>query len=167
MRLAKWPVLWAALIALSAAPALAQDEGGASENGDIIIVDCSQVINVIQGQYGNVTDVGRKAVVAVANDQDLTVNQVNACLGNMGGGEETTDEETTDEETTDEETTDEETTEETTAGKTDDTDDEGDVIAGSIPEADELPDTGGPSGIALAAGCALLGVGLIVNRIFR
>jgi len=30
-----------------------------------------------------------------------------------------------------------------------------------------LPETGGPSGIVLAAGCALLGVGLIINRVFR
>jgi uncharacterized repeat protein (TIGR01451 family) len=86
--------------------------------------------------------------------------------------EETTDEETTDEETTDEETTDEETTdEETTAEET--TDEETSVVDGQtviIPDelSDKpLPNTGGPGGIALATGCALLGVGLIVNRIIR
>ena len=86
--------------------------------------------------------------------------------------EETTAEETTDEETTAEETTDEETTaEETTAEET--TDEETSVVDGQtviIPDelSDKpLPNTGGPGGIALAAGCALLGVGLIVNRIIR
>ena len=39
--------------------------------------------------------------------------------------------------------------------------------ANTIPKTDELPDTGGPGGYVLAAGCALLGVGLILNRIAR
>lgn len=84
--------------------------------------------------------------------------------------EETTTEETTTEETTTEETT---TAEETTAdgdaaaeaNTLEDGEDE--VLAGTIPETDELPDTGGPGGYGLAAGCALLGVGLILNRIAR
>jgi uncharacterized repeat protein (TIGR01451 family) len=81
--------------------------------------------------------------------------------------EETTAEETTAEETTAEETTGEQTTDQKT------TDEQTTVIDGQtilIPDelADTtLPATGGPSGIALAAGCALLGVGLIINRIFR
>ncbi len=168
MRLALWTVLWTALVALSVAPALAQ--GAPAGNGvrdrgaDVQIVDCSQVINVIQGQYGDATAIGRRAVAVIANEQGVTVNQVNACLGNVGGnggGEETTDEETTDEETTEEETTEETTDEETT------------VIDGQtilIPDElsdTTLPETGGPSGYVLAAGCALLGVGLIINRIAR
>lgn len=86
---------------------------------------------------------------------------------------EPTDEETTNEETTGEETTGE-TTEETTEATTEETTDEETTVVGdeTIIITDELaatklPDTGGPGGIALAAGCALLGVGLILNRIIR
>jgi uncharacterized repeat protein (TIGR01451 family) len=71
--------------------------------------------------------------------------------------EETTAEETTGNETTDEVTTDEETI--VIDGQT--------IIIPDELSATKLPDTGGPGGIALAAGCALLGVGLILNRIAR
>jgi LPXTG-motif cell wall-anchored protein len=37
----------------------------------------------------------------------------------------------------------------------------------TVLDADELPETGGSSGFLLASGCALLGVGLILNRILR
>jgi uncharacterized repeat protein (TIGR01451 family) len=69
------------------------------------------------------------------------------------------------------------TTTDTTAGTTDGktTDEQTTVIDGQtiiVPKAvaaDELPETGGPTGggYLLAAGCALLGVGLILNRIVR
>ena len=150
--------------ALLIGPALAQDSGTGSRDRNVIFVDCSQVqqVFVSQGQYGdaNAVAVGEgDAVATISQRLDISQSQVNACLGNIGGGnaEETTAEETTAEETTAEETTGEQTT----------------VIDGQtilIPDklADTtLPETGGPSGIALAAGCALLGVGLIINRIFR
>ena len=155
--------------ALLIGPALAQDSGTGSRDRNVIFVDCSQVqqVFVSQGQYGdaNAVAVGEgDAVATISQRLDISQSQVNACLGNIGGGnaEETTAEETTAEETTAEETTAEETTGEQTT-----------VIDGQtilIPDklADTtLPETGGPSGIALAAGCALLGVGLIINRIFR
>ena len=150
--------------ALLIGPALAQDSGTGSRDRNVIFVDCSQVqqVFVSQGQYGdaNAVAVGEgDAVATISQRLDISQSQVNACLGNIGGGnaEETTAEETTAEETTGEQTTGEQTT----------------VIDGQtilIPDklADTtLPETGGPSGIALAAGCALLGVGLIINRIFR
>ena len=99
-------------------------------------------------------------------------NNVDSVRTTVEADTEPTDEETTDEETTAEETTDEETTdEETTAEET--TNEETSVVDGQtviIPDelSDKpLPNTGGPGGIALATGCALLGVGLIVNRIIR
>ena len=163
MRLAKWAVLWAALIVLVCVPALAQDAvvvgDGTATGGDVQIVDCSQVVNAAQGQYGNATAIGDGAVAVIANEQNITVNQVIACLGTIGDDGNNDDTDTTDDPG-------DTTTGDTTTGAAD-TDDKGDVIADTIPETDELPDTGGPSGIALAAGCALLGVGLIVNRIFR
>jgi len=78
--------------------------------------------------------------------------------------EETTTEETTTEETT---TAEETTADGDTAAEANNLEDgEDDVLAGTVPDG-TLPETGGPGGIALAAGCALLGVGLIVNRIAR
>jgi LPXTG-motif cell wall-anchored protein len=87
MRLAKLAVLLTALVALSAAPALAQDAiavgGGNAQGGDVQYVDCSQVQNAVQSQYGNAVADDR-AVAIVANEQNISQNQVNACLGNVG-----------------------------------------------------------------------------------
>lgn len=162
MRLARWAVLCTALVALACVPAFAQDEGE-GRDGNVIIVDCSQVQQVVasQGQYGDANAVAvndSEAVAQISQRLDISRSQVNACLGNIGGA----DEETTDEGTTDEETTaDEETTEETMVrdGET--------IIMPDELGATALPDTGGPGGYGLAAGCALLGVGLIINRIVR
>lgn len=162
MRLARWAILWMALVALACGSALAKDgdrnrDRERNRDRNVVFVDCSQVqqVFVTQGQYGDANAVaGGEAVAAVAQDLDISQTQVNACLGNLGGGEETTTGETTTGDTT-------------TADTTAETADTAGVIASTVPEADELPDTGGPSGIALAAGCALLGVGLIVNRIIR
>ncbi len=178
MRLARWAIIWMVLVALACGSALAKDgdrnrDRDSNRDRNVVFVDCSQVqqVFVTQGQYkdDNAVPVGEgEAVAAVAQDLDISQSQVNACLGNLGGGEETTTgDTTTGDTTTGDTTTGDTTTGDTTTAKTADTDDEGDVIAGTIPEADELPDTGGASGLALAAGCALLGVGLLVNRIFR
>jgi hypothetical protein len=163
-----------ALVALACGSALAKDD---DRNGDqdrnVVFVDCSQVqqVFVTQGQYSdaNAVAVGDgEAVAAVAQDLDISQAQVNACLGNLGGGEETTTGDTTTGDTTTGDTTTGDTTRDTTTGDTTaETADTAGVIASTVPEADELPDTGGAGGIALAAGCALLGVGLIVNRVFR
>jgi hypothetical protein len=168
-----------ALVALACGSALAKDD---DRNGDqdrnVVFVDCSQVqqVFVTQGQYSdaNAVAVGDgEAVAAVAQDLDISQAQVNACLGNLGGGEETTTGDTTTGDTTTGDTTTGDTTtgdttrDTTTGDTTAETADTAGVIASTVPEADELPDTGGAGGIALAAGCALLGVGLIVNRVFR
>lgn len=118
-------------------------------------------ITVDPDEAGTIRNTAEVRVEGVRVDRDTEETTVKA------DAEETTAEETTDEETTDEETTDEQTTDQKT------TDEQTTVIDGQtilIPDklADTtLPETGGPSGIALAAGCALLGVGLIINRIFR
>lgn len=68
--------------------ALAQDAiaigGGDAQGGNVQYVDCSQVVTAVQGQYGDAAAVGRRAVAAIANEQNITVNQVNACLGDTG-----------------------------------------------------------------------------------
>jgi uncharacterized repeat protein (TIGR01451 family) len=76
--------------------------------------------------------------------------------------EETAAEETTTDETTTDDGDAAETRDDTEANSIEDGED--DVGAGTIPEMDELPETGGPGGYVLAAGCALLGMGLILNR---
>ena len=164
MRLVRWTILWMALVALACGSALAKDDDrNRDQDRNVVFVDCSQVqqVFVTQGQYSdaNAVAVGDgEAVAAVAQDLDISQAQVNACLGNLGGGEETTTGDTTTGDTT---------RDTTTGDTTAETADTAGVIASTVPEADELPDTGGAGGIALAAGCALLGVGLIVNRVFR
>ena len=137
--------------------ALAQKAGG-NRDPNIQYVDCSQVQSAIGGQYGNATALGRDATAEVAQELNITQNQVNACLGTAG--QETTKEETTKGKTTKgggrsgEETT-------VVDGET--------VIIPKEVAADRLPETGGPTGggYALAVGCVLIGVSLILNRIVR
>ena len=122
----------------------------AKDRGNVVIVDCSQVqqISVSEGQYGSAGDVAE-----IAQELDISQNQVNACLGNP---EEATTEATT------EQTTDESTKETTVVrGET--------VIVPDEVASDRLPDTGGANlgGIILASGCALLGAGLILGRVAR
>ncbi|MEJ7842190.1 MAG: hypothetical protein WKF95_10525 [Rubrobacter sp.] len=142
-----------------------------SGNTDVQYVDCSQVQAAVQAQYGDANAIGDENVAAVASEQGITQNQVNACLGNVGGNpdgnnppeEETTGGKTTRGETTGEDITDERTGEETTVvdGEM--------VIMPKTLAGKQLPETGGPSfaGIVLSSGCALLGVGLLLNRILR
>lgn len=144
------------VLASAATVALAQDDRRAS----VQYVDCSQVQNAVGGQYGNAIADGIDSSAEVAQELNISQNQVNACLGNVGV-EETTEktEKTPDEETTKGAKSGEETT--VVNGET--------VIIPKGVAADELPETGGPTsgGYLLAAGCALLGVGLILNRIVR
>ena len=159
------------LVLASTGPvALAQGTGEEGRDGSVIIVDCSQVQQVVasQGQYGDANAVAVNDSVAVApisQRLDISQSQVNACLGNIGGaGGETTAETTA--ETTGEATN------KTTAERTGDGEEtmvkDGETIIMPDELADtKLPATGGPGGYGLAAGCALLGVGLILNRIVR
>jgi hypothetical protein len=156
----------ALLLAALVPTAFAQDaaEEGDGARGNTTIVICSQVQNAFanQGQYANgganaVATDGSVAVAEIAQELNISQNQVLNCLG--GGGGETTEEETTAEETTAGETTAEETSVMTEGEDAVDDD--------TVLDADELPETGGSSGVLLASGCALLGVGLILNRILR
>src|SRR3712207_3164832 len=88
IRIAKGTALGKGILALLAAPGPGQDAGALrgrdGAGGNVQYVDCSQVQNAVQGQYGDATAIGNKAVAAIANEQDISQNQVNACLGNIG-----------------------------------------------------------------------------------
>lgn len=120
---------------LSAGPALAQAEAG---DVKVQYVDCSQVAAVAaeQNQSGDAVAVGGQygdAAAGIANELNISVEQVNACLGSIGGTTGAAKGEIT--------------TREITTG----------VIASTIPNK-VLPATGGPSP-SLAFLAALLIVG--------
>ena len=119
------------------------------DNANITIVDCSQVHNAfVQGQYGNANASAQydsDAVAVVAQELDISQDQVNSCLVNVGGDGDGTGDGDGDGDG-----------DGTGDGDAADTDDEGDVIAETIPETDELPETGGSSLLALGAGVALV-----------
>ena len=129
----------ALLLAAFGPAALAQDDRANAQ-----YVDCSQVqlAEGNQGQYA-------AASSDIAQELNITQEQVNECLG---GGREREDRDREDRDR-DEETT-------VVDGKT--------IILDDV-AADQLPKTGGASfsGVVLASGCALLGAGLLVNRFFR
>ena len=123
----------ALLLAAFGPAALAQES-----RANVQYVDCSQVQTAEgnQGQYGDASG-------DVAQELNISQEQVNECLGgglerNERGGEETT----------------------VVDGET--------IILTDV-AADQLPKTGGASfaGLLLASGCALLGAGLLVHRISR
>ena len=138
--------------------ALAQDakaSGGETARGaDVQYVDCSQVASAFQNQYGSATAIGNDAAAEVANEQGITINQVNACLGDVdqngdrddrNGGEDDGDENT----------------------KNDDEDRDDEVLADTVPKVASLPNTGGPSLLALGAGLALVAGGVSLMRFRR
>lgn len=153
-----------ALFLLALAPAVfaqavIEDDG----NTSVQYVDCSQVQNAFasQDQYANANaaaDDESEAAAEVSQELNISQNQVNACLGSIGvnpDGNNPSGDETAD-------PTDGETTDELAEG-------EDAVESDTIIAVDQLPETGGPSfaGVVLASGCALLGVGLVLNRIAR
>ncbi|CAA9443135.1 MAG: hypothetical protein AVDCRST_MAG02-258 [uncultured Rubrobacteraceae bacterium] len=163
-------LLVSASFLLAFAPAVFAQAVIEDDDGDTSVqyVDCSQVQNAFanQGQYANANaaaDDESEAVAEVSQELNISQSQVNACLGSIGGnpdgnnppGDETTG-------PTERQPADEETTDDLAEGR--DAVDRDTVLA-----ADELPETGGPgfAGVVLASGCALLGVGLILNRIVR
>jgi len=160
MRLALLAVLCTALVALSAAPALAQDAiaigGGDATGGNVQYVDCSQVQNAAQTQYGDATAIGDGATAAIANEQNITQDQVNACLGEPGQNADNPNNGREDNPNNKGNSENEgKNGNETEAGKTDNPDD---VLSDTIP-AGTLPDTGGPSLLALLAGTTLVATG--------
>jgi LPXTG-motif cell wall-anchored protein len=139
------------------------------DNANITIVDCSQVHNAfVQGQYGNANASAQydsDAVAVVAQELDISQDQVNSCLVNVGGdgdgnGDGDGDGNGDGDGDGDGDGTGDGDGDGDGDGNGDgdaaDTDDEGDVIAETIPETDELPETGGSSLLALGAGVALV-----------
>lgn len=75
-----------ATLALGAAasPALAQDatavDGSVAQGGDVRFVEASQFAFAAQGQFGDAV-ADDEGVAVVASEQDITINQANAGLG--------------------------------------------------------------------------------------
>lgn len=150
-----------AMVLAAAVPAFAQDatavDDSVAQGGDVQYVDCSQVAAALQGQYGDAV-ADDEAVAEVASEQGITINQANACLGEIEdlnqGGDDAGD---------------------VVVGSVAAGDDAsaaaGSAAAGSASAAAsapaELPETGGASLLALGAGALLVAGGLVARRIVR
>ncbi len=159
-------LLVSTLVLASTAPvALAQ----ADRDPGVQYVDCSQVQNAVQGQYGNANAVARdgsEATAEVAQEMNISQNQVNACLGGQAGeGDKNQPDDDPGKDPTGDPTdennikTDEP---EVTAAR----DSEEDVLAGTDPGG-KLPNTGGPSLLAAVARVALVVGGASLIRFRR
>src|SRR3712207_3268336 len=82
-----------AMVLAAAVPAFAQgadvgnavaDDDSTAIGGDTSVqyVDCSQVAAALQGQYGDAV-ADDEAIATVASEQGITINQANACLGEI------------------------------------------------------------------------------------
>ena len=158
-----------AMVLAAAAPAFGQ---AVIEDDDTSVqyVDCSQVQQAIQGQYGDANAAADDgSIAAAANTLGISQTQVNACLGtnNIGntvvtpGGTVVPDASVpsvpADDGTASPEAT-------ATAAA----DDEGSASATAAASAPaELPETGGASLLALGAGALLVAGGLVARRIVR
>ena len=153
-----------AMVLAAAVPAFAQDatatDDSVAQGGDVQYVDCSQVQAALQGQYGDAV-ADDEALAAVASEQGITQNQVNACLGsvedvnqgndNVGdvvGGSAAAEADASAAAEAD-----------ASAAAA------GSAAAASAPA--ELPETGGASLLALGAGALLVAGGLVARRIVR
>ena len=152
-----------AMVLAAAVPAFAQDatavDDSVAQGGDVQYVDCSQVAAALQGQYGDAV-ADDEAVATVASEQGITINQANACLGEIEdlnqGGDDAGD---------------------IVVGSVAAGDDasaaagSASAAAGSASAAAsapaELPETGGASLLALGAGALLVAGGLVARRIVR
>ena len=150
-------LLISTLVLASAAPvAFAQAERDPS----VQYVDCSQVQGAFASQYGNANAIGDGNTAEVAQELNISQNQVNACLGNLGEeGDEKPPVDDSGKDPDDENTTESE--EETQ------TDGQAAVLAGTVPKVDELPNTGGPSLLTVALGVALIVGGASLIRFRR
>ncbi len=111
-------------------------------NADITIVDCSPVQNVFgsQGQYGNASaQYLNEAIAVVSQELNITQNQANACLGGQPDDGNNNDSNNADEEAE--------------ANEVEEGEDA--VLAGTDPGG-TLPETGGPSLLAVTLGAALI-----------
>jgi hypothetical protein len=75
-----------AMVLAAAAPVFAQATAG---DVDVQYVDCSQVqaAAAAQGQYGDATAGDVASAAAIAQELNITQEQVNACLGGVAAGE--------------------------------------------------------------------------------
>lgn len=122
-------------------------------NTNVTVVDCSQVQNVVasQDQYGDASaTVSGTSSAEIAQELNISQNQVNECLGNVGGGEPTNPDPGPDPEPK---------PGPDPGPNNGDNPTENKVISDSIPD-DKLPDTGGVPMSLLASGVALLLVGV-------
>ncbi len=155
-------LLVSTLVLASAAP-MAFSQASAGEGGDsgnVTIVDCSQVQNAfgIQDQYSNATaQYQSEAIAVVSQEMNIAQNQVNACLGGQPDGN--NDDGDADNGAADSEDAD---TEAIALNEGKD-----DVLAGTTPEDELLPNTGGPSLLAAAVGVALIVGGASLIRFRR
>jgi len=155
-------LLVSTLVLASTAPvALAQASAGeGGDSGNVTIVDCSQVQNAfgIQDQYSNATaQYQSEAIAVVSQEMNIAQNQVNACLGGQPDGN--NDDGDADNGAADSEDAD---TEAIALNEGKD-----DVLAGTTPEDELLPNTGGPSLLAAAVGVALIVGGASLIRFRR
>jgi hypothetical protein len=146
-----------AMVLVAAAPAFAQVTS--DDDTEIQFVDCSQVVAIAanQGQYGDAED-----EAAIAAELNITVEQVNGCLGGVAIGDEGADDHVNGTDDDGDGTVDE--TDEAAASD-DAAASEGSAAAAA--SGGTLPDTGGASLLALGAGALLVGGGLLARRIVR
>ena len=145
-----------AMVLAAAVPAFAQDatatDDSVAQGGDVQYVDCSQVQAALQGQYGDAV-ADDEALAAVASEQGITQNQVNACLGSVEDVNQGNDN-----------------VGDVVGGSAAAEADASAAAAGSAAAASapaELPETGGASLLALGAGALLVAGGLVARRIVR
>lgn len=160
MRLSAVLLVSTLMLASFSSVALGQE---AVEDTDVQFVDCSQVQNIFvsQGQYGdvNITANDRsEAVVEIAQELNISQNQVNACLGNVGGDDGDTPPGEEDTPASEEEETPPAEEEEPEGSK--------EVIDETMTSG-KLPETGGPSLAAVLAGTVLVAGGVALIRAGR
>ena len=129
-------------------------------NNDITIVDCSQVQNAFgsQGQYGNASaQYQSEAIAIVSQELNISQNQVNECLGGQTDDGNNDDSNNDDSNNADDEA-------DAEANEVEDGEDA--VLAGTDPGG-TLPETGGPSLLAVALGAALIVGGATLIRFRR
>ena len=166
-------LLVSTLFLASIAPvAFAQGTDGEGRDGNVTIVDCSQVQNLfVQGQYGNANASAQyqsDAIALISQELNISQDQVNLCLVNVGGdGDSGGGGGDDDEEEAGAEDDEEAGAEEAAGVEAAETDDEGDVIASTVPEVEELPETGGASLLALGAGLVMVAGGVSLIRFRR
>jgi hypothetical protein len=140
-------MLLAALVAMvlaAAAPAFAQ---ATAVGGSVQYVDCDQIQAAATGQY-NVNN--EQDLAAIAQDLDVSQNQVLACFDSIAAGQDVNIDD-----------------DGTVIATADGTAAAGTAAAAAEAAGGELPPTGGASLLALGAGVLLVAGGLLARRIVR